>query len=154
MKSLLLAAALSVGVAALTAVAAAEPVAAKQRIAITGKGNTHTFVLTPLTRGDLSRDSGPFSDCCWSERVIVRDGQRVEINDPLATYIGKRGTLVVRYRVEWVDAGNGYTVGSGTWNIVRGTGAYKRITASGRSASAWFRDAFLGLRAESWVRGR
>lgn len=154
MKSLLLVAALGAAAASLTAVAATEPVAAKQRIAIIGKGSTHTFVVVPLTPGELGRDSGSFADCCWTERVTVRDGQRVEIDNPLATYTGARGTLVVRYRVEWVDAGNGYTVGTGTWKIVRGTGAYKGITGSGRSASAWLRDGFLGLRAEGWVRGR
>jgi hypothetical protein len=139
---------------ALTAGAAAEPVATKQRIAITGKGGGHTFVLKPLTGGELSRDSGTFSDCCWSERVIVRDGQKIEINDPIATYTGRGGTLVVRYRVGWVNAGNGYIVGTGTWKIVRGTGVYKGIIGGGRSAGAWIRDRFIGARAEGWVRRR
>jgi len=138
----------------LTAGAAAGPVAAKQRIAITVKGDGHTFVLTPLTGGELRRDSGTFSDCCWSEHVIVRDGQKIEINDPLATYVGRRGTLVVHYRVEWVNAGNGYIVGTGTWKIVRGTGAYKVITGGGRSAGAWIRDSFVSARAEGRVRRR
>jgi len=137
-----------------TATAAAEPVATTQRIAITGKGDAHTFVLTPLTGGKLRRDSGTFSDCCWSERVILRDGQRIEIENPLATYVGRRGTLVVRYRVEWANAGNGYTVGTGAWKIVRGTGAYKGLTGNGRSAAAWSGDQFAGVRAEGWVRRR
>jgi len=128
--------------------------ATKQRIAITGKGDGHTFVLTPLTRKGLQRDSGTFSDCCWSERVILRDGQRIEIENPLATYVGRRGTLVVRYRVEWANAGNGYTVGTGAWKIVRGTGAYKGLTGNGRSAAAWSGDQFAGVRAEGWVRRR
>ena len=127
-------------------------VASKQRIAITGKGDKHTFVLTPLTGGKLRRDSGTFSDCCWSERVVVRDGQRIELENPLATYVGRNGTLVVRYRVEWVNAGNGYTVGTGTWKIVRGTGAYEGITGDGRSGAAWSGNTFAGLRAEGWVR--
>ena len=138
----------------LTAGAGAGPVAAKQRIAITGKGDGHTFVLRPLTGGELRRDSGTFSDCCWSERVVVRDGQKIEINNPLATYAGRRGTLVVRYRIEWVNAGNGYIVGTGTWKVVRGTGAYKGITGDGRGAGAWIRDSFVSARAEGWVRGR
>jgi len=138
----------------LTAAAAAEPVAMKQRIAITGKGGAHTFVLKPVRGGELSRDFGTFSDCCWSERVIVRDGQKIEINDPLATYTGRRGTLVVRYRVEWVNAGNGYIVGTGTWKIVRGTGVYKGIIGGGRSAGAWIRNSFVSARAEGWVRRR
>jgi hypothetical protein len=111
-------------------------------------------VLKPLTGGALSRDSGTFSDCCWSERVIVRDGQTIEINDPIATYTGRGGTLVLRYRVGWVNAGNGYIVGTGTWKIVRGTGVYKGISGGGRSAGAWIRDRFIGARAEGWVRRR
>jgi hypothetical protein len=138
----------------LTAAAAAEPVATKQRIAITDNGDRHTFVFRPLSAGELKRDSGTFSDCCWSERDIVRDGQRIEINDPLATYTGQHGTLVVRFLIEWVNAGNGYTVGTGSWRIVRGTGAYKGITGHGRSAGAWIRDSFVSARAEGWVRGR
>lgn len=134
--------------------AAAGPVAAKQRIAITGKGDSHTFLLTPLTRGELRRDSGTFGDCCWSERVVVRDGQRIEINDPLATYAGRGGTLVVRYRIEWVSAGSGYIVGTGTWKIVRGTGVYKGITGGGRSGGAWIGNTFVSARAEGRVRGR
>jgi hypothetical protein len=137
-----------------TATAAADPVATKQRIAITGKGDAHTFVLTPLTGGKLRRDSGTFSDCCWSERSIIRDGQAIEINNPLATYTGQRGTLIVRYRVEWANAGNGFTVGTGTWKIIRGTGVYKGITAGGRSAGAWSRDHFVSVRAEGLVRDR
>jgi hypothetical protein len=131
-----------------------DPVATNQRIAITGKGDRHTFVLTPLTGGKLRRDSGTFSDCCWSERVVVRDGQRIELNNPLATYVGRRGTLLVRYGVEWVNAGNGYTVGTGTWKIVRGTGAYEGITGGGRSAGAWSGNNFVGARAEGRVERR
>lgn len=129
-------------------------VATKQRIAITGRGDSHTFLLTPLTRGELRRDSGTFSDCCWSKRVVVRDGQKIEINDPLATYAGGRGTLVVRYRIEWVNAGSGYIVGTGTWKIVQGTGVYKGITGGGRSGGAWIGNTFVSARAEGRVRGR
>ena len=126
--------------------------ATKQRIAITGKGDRHTFVLRPLTGGKLRRDSGTFSDCCWRERVVVRDGQKIEINNPLATYAGRRGTLVVRYRIEWVNAGGGYIVGTGAWKVVRGTGAYKGITGAGRSGGAWIGNTFVSARAEGWVR--
>jgi hypothetical protein len=146
--------AFGIAVLTLTTVAAAEPLAGKQRISITGKGEAHTFVLTPLTAGAPRRDSGSFNDCCWRERVIMRDGQKVEINDPIATYTGQRGTLVLRYRVEWVNAGNGYTVGTGTWKIIRGTGVYSGMTGSGRQAAAWFRDSFVGFRAEGLVQGR
>jgi hypothetical protein len=136
----------------LTSIAAAAPAPARQRVSLTVKGQAHTFVLTPLTAGRFGRDSGTFSDCCWSERFIMRDGQRVEINDPIATYTGKRGTLVVRHRIEWVNAGNGYTVGTGTWTIVRGTRAYAHVTGGGRSAYSWLPRGFVSARAEGFVR--
>ena len=65
----------------LTAVAAAGPVAAKQRVAIQEKANG-SFVLTPLTPGAIKRDTGTASFCCWTERHIMRDGQAIDINDP------------------------------------------------------------------------
>jgi hypothetical protein len=145
--------ALGAAAVALTSVAGAERVAAKQRIQITGKGGSHTYVLKPLTGGALGRDSGTFSDCCWSERVIVRDGQRIEINDPIATYLGRHGTLVIRYRIEWVDAGNGYTVGTGTWKIIRGTGDYHGVTGHGRNAAVWVGNSFASVRAQGRVTG-
>jgi hypothetical protein len=146
--------AFGIAVLTLTTVAAGEPLAGRQRISITGKGETHTFVLTPLTAGALRRDSGRFSDCCWRERIVVRAGQKVEINDPIATYTGQRGTFVLRYRVEWVNAGNGYTVGTGAWKVIRGTGAYAGVTGEGRSAATWLRDSFVSFRAEGLVQGR
>jgi hypothetical protein len=42
--------------------------------------------------------------CCWKQRFVVRDGQSIEIDDPLKTYYGKRGTFTLRIVVEWVDA--------------------------------------------------
>jgi hypothetical protein len=44
---------------------------------------------------------------------------------------------VIRYRSEYVDAGNGYHVGTGTWKVVRGTGQYAKITGGGRSGNVW-----------------
>jgi hypothetical protein len=64
----------------------------------------------------------------------MRDGQSIEIDDPLKTYYGKRGTFALRIVVEWVDAGNGYSIGSGTWKIVKGTRAYAHLTGNGRLA--------------------
>ena len=78
----------------LAAVAAAGPVAAKQRVAIQLKGGA-SFVLTPLTSGAVKRDTGSASSCCWTRRYVTRDGLRhIEINDPQMTLTGKRGTLV------------------------------------------------------------
>ena len=123
----------------LTSVAAAGPDAARQRVTITSQaaGTTHAspFVLTPLQVGALKRDSGTLTAGLPPERIVMRDGQSVAIYDDVATLKGKRGTLVIRYRAEYVDAGNGYHVGTGTWKVVRGTGQYAQITGGGRSGN-------------------
>jgi hypothetical protein len=141
----------------LASAAAAGPVTTRQRVAIIAKGGIHGFVLRPLKPGVLGSDSGTASDCCWTERIVRRDGQKIEIDNPLATWVGKHGKLVIRFRIEWVDAGNGYGVGTGTWKVVRGTGAYRGVRGGGRSAHAWLprgpvswrADGFLGLRSKT-----
>jgi hypothetical protein len=85
--------------------------------------------------------------------VLIRDGQRAEVNDPLVTLVGKRGTLVIRFRIEWLDAGNGYVIGPGTWKVVRGTGAYKGVTGGGRSASSWLPSGPVSYRADGFLKG-
>jgi hypothetical protein len=42
---------------------------------------------------------------------------------------------VIRYRDEYVNSGNGYNVGTGTWQVVRGTGQYAHITGGGRTGN-------------------
>ena len=44
---------------------------------------------------------------------------------------------MIRYRSEWVEAGNGYHVATGTWKVVRGTGQYAGVTGGGRGATVW-----------------
>lgn len=53
-----------------------------------------------------------------------------------STWTGKRGTLVLKERVEDVAAGRGYRVGTGTWSTLpaRGTGQYAGLQATGASA--------------------
>jgi hypothetical protein len=125
----------------LTSGAAAGSDAAKQRVAITSQAAKTTdvspFVLTPLQAGPLKRDSGTVSGALPAERVVMRGGQRVSIYEGVVTLKGKRGRLVTRYRSEYVDGGNGYHVGTGTWKVVRGTGQYARITGGGRSGHVW-----------------
>jgi hypothetical protein len=64
-----------------------------------------TFVLTALQTGALKRDSGTIDT--WTSipgRKVVRDGQTVTIyNGAVTTLTGKRGTLTIRDRNEWVD---------------------------------------------------
>ena len=121
----------------LTSVAAAGPEAAKQRVAITTQaaGTTHVSpaVLTPLQAGALKRDSGTMTAGLSPGRDVMREGQKVTIYEDVSTFKGKRGHLVIRYRAEYVDAGNGYHVGTGTWRVVRGTGKYAQITGGGRT---------------------
>jgi hypothetical protein len=132
------------------AVAASAPT--KQRIAITARAGINGFVLQPMGAGKLAPDSGTAEWCCWSRRLLTRDGQRVEVNNPVATLTGKRGTLVLRWRIEWLDAGNGYTIGASTWKVVRGTGVYDGISGSGRGAASWLPRGPVTFRAEGFLR--
>ena len=129
----------------LTSVAAAGPNAAKQRVAIDMKlWPQKTFVFTPLHVGPLKRDSGTISHNFLSitPRDVMRDGQKVTIYDGgVATLTGKRGTLTIRDRTEWVHLerdGNGDgendTIAIGTWKVVRGTGQYAGVVGKGRNA--------------------
>ena len=125
----------------LSSVAAAGSTATKQRVAIDMKIIPEsTFVLTPLQAGTLKRDSGTVSGT-WKSvpgRDVIRDGQKVTIyNGGVWTLTGKRGTLAIRERNEWVDVESGEDgVAIGTWKVVRGTGEYAGIVGKGRSGHA------------------
>lgn len=127
---------------ALTSVAAAGPATAKQRVAINMKSpDNGTFVLTPLQAGALKRDSGTVSDVYKCPAPVMRDGQTVYPCRNTFTLEGKRGSMSIRERTEWVDVSNekvpgrDYTpgIGIGTWKVVGGTGAYAKVTGGGRS---------------------
>jgi len=125
----------------LTSVAAAGPDAAKQRVTLTTQA-AHTttvspFVLTPLQAGALKQDSGMLTAPSSTQRVVMREGQKVSIYDGVGTYKGKLGSLVIRHRSEWVEAGNGYHVATNTWKVVRGTGQYAGVTGGGRGGIVW-----------------
>ena len=112
-----------------------------QRVAIVSEGvenpsGAGEFALRPLDGGAVRRDSGTVS-ATWSERVVRRAGQRVAIDTGVETLKGKRGSLRTRFRIEWVEAGNGYFVGDGTWRVVRGTGQYAEIAGGGRGGHVW-----------------
>jgi hypothetical protein len=124
--------ALAAAAVTLASVAAAGQVAAKERIAIQVKGAS--FVLTPLTSGAIKSDTGTTAFCCWTSRSIVRDGQSIDVNNPQMTLTGKRGTIVARNRIEFVDLPAGWAVFTGTWQVVRGTGAYAGLSGGGRGA--------------------
>jgi len=132
----------------LTSVAAAGPDAAKQRVAITINDLPEgEFVLTPLQAGALKRDSGTASLVYGPSRVVIREGQKVAIFGAAThTFEGKRGSLTIRERSEWVDVdpGPGYNAATGTWKVMRGTGEYAGITGGGRSVHV-ARDVHPGL---------
>ena len=138
----------------LTSIASAGPAGAEQRVAITAMIlPAGTFVLTPLRAGAVKRDSGAFKGN-WQTapgRKVIRNGQDVTIYKGLWTLAGKRGTLTIRERNEWVDTGNdgngdGHQdeVATGTWNVVRGTGAYARIAGGGGSGHAGLGSVWNG----------
>jgi hypothetical protein len=107
----------------------------RQRVAVVANSkNPGSFVLTPLSAGPAKRDSGTTSYCCVHSHSTTRDGQPVEIANFLKSYEGKLGTLTLRIVLEWTDAGNGYTIGSGTWKIAKGTKAYAHLQGNGRLA--------------------
>lgn len=127
----------------LSSIAAAGPDAAKQRVTITTQATKTTsvspFVLTPMQTGAIKLDSGRWiAGSLTIDRVVMRDGLDVSISEGTSTLKGKLGSLVIRFRSEWAEAGNGYNASTDTWKVVRGTGQYAGITGGGRGASVWF----------------
>ena len=128
----------------MTAVAAAGPEAAKQRVRISMKNpdsGSGKFVLTPLQAGTLKRDSGTASVVHTDPTGVMRQGQQTYVYRGTYTLASRRGTLTIRERSEWVNVSNekapGFDftpgVAIGTWKVVGGTGAYAKVTGSGRS---------------------
>jgi hypothetical protein len=141
MRAKLAVLAVLVAAVTLTSVAAAGPEAAKQRVAITSKGTVNAlalgrFVFTPLEEGALEADSGTES-ATHTSHVVVRQGQSVNIENYVTRREGKRGSFVIRSRVEYVDAGNGYHVGTNTWRFAEGTGQYEGVTGGGRGGDVY-----------------
>ena len=61
------------------------------------------------------------------------------------------GSLVTRNRIEWIDIGNGYAVGTHTWKVVRGTGDYAHLVGHGRGAVVGLPNGALKWRFEGLV---
>jgi hypothetical protein len=139
-KTLTAAAVLVATLATLATIAVASPASATQRFqinAIEAKGsNTESFVLTPMTTGAVQSDKGTIAYCCWTTRHVVVAGETLEINDPHVTINGANGTLELRNRIVWVDLPDGWSLFTGTWKVVGGTGAYARLTGQGHVAGA------------------
>ena len=118
--------------ATLATVAAAGPTATRQRVGIQVTGSS--FVLTPLTPGAIKPDAGTAAFCCWTRRTTIRDGESIEINNPRMTLTGKQGTLVAQNVIGFVDLPKGWAVFTGTWKVIRGSGAYAGLAGGGRGA--------------------
>lgn len=143
--------AILVAAVALSVGASAGAGGGKQRVVIQWKGASG-FVLTPLTSGTLKGDTGTATFCCWTSRMVIRDGLKVEIGNPKMTLVGKHGTLVASNRMEFLDIRGGYSVITGAWKVIRGTGDYAQLSGGGRIAgiglpngtTKWQREGFLG----------
>lgn len=126
--------------AALVALVIATPIAAgtlrtAQHVRIAASGaNSETFVLTPMTAGRIQADTGVLRSCCWTTSHVLRAGESLDVNDPHLTFTGKNGTLRFHNHIEWVDLPDGWSVFTGTWQAVGGTGAYGSLSGSGRVA--------------------
>jgi len=129
---LVVVAALAVAAVTLTAVASAGSTTAKQRVTIRHMGAG--FVLTPLTSGPIKPDTGPIDFCCWTNRPTMKNGQEVDIDNPQMTLIGKHGTIVTQNLIGYVDVPDGWAVFTGTWKVIRATGAYAGLTGGGGAA--------------------
>lgn len=110
----------------------------QQRITLVQK-NRHdtpfgTFAFYALTPGPLGLDSGTFTLATDNKPSILRDGQRAAVYVGLETLMGRQGSFDLRWRVEFVGAGDGATVGTGRWWLVHGRGAYVNVTGAGRLA--------------------
>jgi hypothetical protein len=136
---------------AFVSAAAGTSTASKGTVLITSKAGVDRFTLVWLKPGAAITDFGSVDYCCYTARHLVRDGQSVLVNEPRETFTGKRGTLVLRVRIEWLDAGNAYTVGVSTWRVVRGTGAYENVTGGGRGAASWLPRGPVSFRAEGFL---
>jgi hypothetical protein len=124
--------------------AAGSPAAPKQHVALELTFYPgQTFLVLPRS-GVLKPDSGRIAQIPESEgRKVVRDGQELTIYSPTWVLKGKKGTLTIRERNEWVFLGSDANgdgiedaVAVGTWKVVRGSGQYAGLTGGGRSAHA------------------
>jgi hypothetical protein len=145
---------LASGLVLLTSAALAHPSTPKQQVQITLWGlaeisAVQTFELFPQSSGSLEPDSGTTTSVIASQRTVTRDGQTAEIVTWISTQKGKRGSFVVRTRIEHVDAGKGFHIGTGTWRFVRGTGAYAGMKGAGKVANAWIAFGSHGV-SERW----
>jgi hypothetical protein len=153
-KKLIATASIAVAATALAGLATAGGAATQQGIAFTYAGNAAKMRLTPLTPGPVLADRGSTSWCCWAQTVVQQDGEQLDINNPLATFVSKRGSLTWREWITWHDLTNGYSIATGTWKIVRGTGAYEHLAGHGHVALITGGNKTLTFRAVGLIASR
>jgi len=126
----------------LASAAAGSPDGARQRVTLTTQAPKTTkvspFALTPMQSGSIKPDRGSWVVGSEKTHQVTRDGQEVSVYVTTSTLKGKLGTLVVRTRQDWTEAGNGYNASTDTWKVVRGTGQYAGVTGGGRGTTVWF----------------
>jgi hypothetical protein len=134
--------ALAVASMAISSSVSASPGASHQRVMIQLKyrfgSPTGRFVFYALTQGSLELDSGRYTYAAVERPSILRNGQGIAVYVATAVLSGKRGTFTLHWRGEFVGAGDGNTVGKGSWSLLRGTGAYAGVTGGGRLACVVF----------------
>jgi hypothetical protein len=145
-------------IAALTlvGVASGRSTAAKQRVAIEGKFSfapeNGTFKLVPLGGGTLKRDSGKFKGTGnISPSFVRKNGQEVTVITGTDTYQGAKGTLVVSQIIEAAKAGGNYDINTGTWRVIKGTGAYEGYAGGGTFTAVGLPNGTLLFREEGYL---
>ena len=141
-KTLIAVVALLAIAATLVAAASGGTDSSKQRVRIDVKGlDWIAFVLRPMSHGRVQSDNGAAAFCCWRSWSVTRAGARLEVTNPLITLSGKRGTLKIRERIEWVGLPDDWSIQTGTWKVVGGTGTFAGLSGHGRIASVWAPEA-------------
>jgi hypothetical protein len=141
----------------LVSTVSAGSLAQKQRVMLVQKQRagapTGTFDFYALSPGPLKLDSGTYTYTVVEKPPVIVNGQGMAVYVMVATLTGRRGTFVLRWRMEFVGAGDGHTVGTGTWSLVRGTGAYTGASGGGRVAAvAVTPRGFTSSQYEGFVR--
>ena len=134
-KKLIAAATIVVAASALAGLATAGGATTHQEVAFSyANNNPSRMTLTPLTSGSILADHGSTSWCCWTQKTVRQGSEQLDVDNPLATFVGRHGSVTWRERVTWLDPTNGYSVATGTWRIVHGTGAYEHLVGHGHLA--------------------
>jgi hypothetical protein len=143
----------------MTTVASGSPSVSKQRIAIEGKFNTltgkSTWVLVPLSKGELTADKGTgFGTGDAKPAVVRRNGQSVVPIVGGDSLTGMRGAIELEEKVESRGAGHGHSADMGTWSFEGIDGAYAGYAGGGGFAAVGMPNGALFFRMEGYVTKR